>query len=176
MVLSESVDTSLGPLASGTREEKKGRNGGLLADKVLDYIRGLIASGQLNPGDRVNELETEKKALLEILDAHDAEMVAKPSSTYPSGSSDWDFHRAIFVGARNEIALRIGGSDLRDLLSLLRARHGHRPGRGRRALQEHCWVADAIAAGNADLASSLMAQHIRASRNNLIKWLREASQ
>ena len=38
--------------------------------------------------------------------------------------------------------------------------------RGRKALEEHRWVAEAVIAGNGDLASLLMAQHIRASRNS----------
>lgn len=109
----------------------------------------------------------EKRALLAMLDAHEAAMAAQDSDAYPSGGSDWDFHLAILRGARNEVALRVCGSDLRDMLALLRARHGRSRGRGRRALQEHRWVAEAIAASDAELAGLLMARHIRNSHDTL---------
>jgi DNA-binding GntR family transcriptional regulator len=41
-----------------------------------------------------------------------------------------------------------------------------------RALQEHRWIAEAIAGKEADLASTLMAKHIRASRDNLLALMR----
>jgi DNA-binding GntR family transcriptional regulator len=214
------------------------REGGLLADRALDYIRELIATDRLRSGDRVNELEVsqalgmsrgpvreairrlaasgllvpepnlgsrvvtldaeaaralfevrevleamaaglaavkmagpEKANLMRMLDEHEAAMDAQESNTYPAGPADWDFHRAILRGARNEVAWRVCGNDLRDLLSLLRARHWRREGRGRRALLEHRWVAEAIVAGHADLASALMAQHIRASRESALATL-----
>lgn len=207
----------------------------LLADKAAEHIRALIASGDLGPGDRVNEVEIaqklnisrgpvreairrlassglvvsernrgsrvvmldavgarhlyevrealeslsarlaatrmtaeEKENLLKMLDEHEKAMDSVGSDSYPAGSSDWDFHLAILAGGGNEVAWRICGSDLRDMLSLLRARHGRARGRGRRALQEHRWIAEAIISGNADLAGLLMAQHIRNSYQNLL--------
>lgn len=107
--------------------------------------------------------QAERQALDEMLNEHAAKLKEIQSDRYPTGPSDWDFHLAILKGARNEIAFRICAGDLRDLLALVRAGHRHSPGRGERALQEHRWVADAIIAGNADLARTLMASHIRAS-------------
>lgn len=118
----------------------------------------------------------ERAGLATMLDEHEATMRERGSSSYPAGGSDWDFHLAILRGSRNEVAWRICGSDLRDLLSLLRGRHVRREGRGERALLEHRWVADAVIAGNGDLASMLMAQHIRASRENLTMMRNVASQ
>ncbi len=219
------------------------RSAGLTADRALEYIRQLLATGRLTSGDRVNEVEiaaslgisrgpvreaimrlsssgilvaapnvgsrvvaldqrsvlalyevrealeglsarlaaermtdAERRGLSEMLDSHVAAMQGKELDAYPAGSSDWDFHLAILKGSRNEVAWRICGSDLRDLLSLLRAQHGKAAGRGRRALQEHLWVRDAIVAGESDLAGLLMAQHIRASRDNLLALMRENSQ
>lgn len=116
--------------------------------------------------------DAEKRALTAMLDEHEQAMRAADLDAYPAGSADWDFHLAVLSGARNEVAWRVCGSDLRDMFSLLRARHGRSAGRGRRALQEHRWVADAIAAGHADLAALLMAEHIRASRDNLMSMMR----
>jgi DNA-binding GntR family transcriptional regulator len=215
------------------------RDGRLAADRALEHIRELLATGRLCSGDRVNEVEiaaslgisrgpvreairrlsssglliaepnmgsrvvaldeqaaralyevrealeslsaglaarhmtaSEKRALTDMLDAHEATMAEQGSSAYPAGSSDWDFHLTVLKGGRNEVAWRICGNDLRDLLTLLRARHGKSKGRGRRALQEHRWIAEAIAHGEADLASTLMAQHVRASRDNLLALMR----
>lgn len=65
--------------------------------------------------------------------------------------------------------------DFMDILFLMRAHHGRRPGRGERALQEHRWIADAISAGSADIASLLIGQHIRASRDDLLAAIRTQS-
>jgi DNA-binding GntR family transcriptional regulator len=207
----------------------------MAGDRAAEYIRELLMTGKLGPGDRVNEVEVaaalgisrgpvreavrrlsssgllvsepnlgsrvvvldrvavvalyevrealeslsaglaarhmtgeERKALEAVLDAHEATMKERGSGSYPAGSSDWGFHIAVLKGGRNEVAWRICGSDLRDHFTLLRARHGGREGRGWRALQEHRWVADAIVRGQADLAATLMAQHIRASRDNFL--------
>lgn len=116
----------------------------------------------------------ERQALIATLDAHQAQMTDDNSTSYPRGGSDWDFHLLILKGARNEVIWRICGDELRDMFSLLRSQHGSSPGRGRRALEEHRWVAEAIERGHADLASMLMIQHIRASRDNLLGFI-EAS-
>ena len=113
--------------------------------------------------------QAERTALDEMLKEH-AECLSKDQSDgYPAGPSDWDFHQAVLHGSRNEIAFRLCAGDLRDLLALVRAQHRHSPGRGERALQEHRWVADAIIDGNADLAQTLMASHIRASYKIFMK-------
>ncbi len=215
------------------------KDGRLAAERAVEHIRALLATGQLCSNDRVNEVEiasslgisrgpvreaiqrlassgllvaepnmgsrvvaldeeaaralyevrellealsaglaaqrmtqAERHALIEMLDAHEAAMVEQGSNAYPAGSSDWDFHLTVLKGSRNEVAWRICGNDLRDLLTLLRARHGKSKGRGKRALQEHRWIAEAILQGQADLASTLMAQHIRASRDNLLALMR----
>lgn len=215
------------------------KNGRLAAERAVEHIRALLATGRLCSNDRVNEVEIaaslgisrgpvreaiqrlsssgllvaepnmgsrvvsldeeaaqalyevresleamsaglaaqrmtdgERRGLIDMLDAHEAAMVEQGSNAYPAGSSDWDFHLTILKGSRNEVAWRICGNDLRDLLALLRARHGKSKGRGKRALQEHRWIAEAILHGQADLASTLMAQHIRASRDNLLALMR----
>lgn len=230
--MSKSVDNSdLRSLSS--------KDGKLLADKVLSFVRSEIYEGRILPGDRINELEisqklgisrgpvreairilsssglvtyeanigarvvspdedgvaqlydvrealestaarlaaihmtqAERDALIRTLDAHDAQMTEANSTSYPRGNADWDFHLLILKGSRNDVIWRICGDELRDMFSLLRSRHGSSPGRGRRALQEHRWIAEAVVGGDADLAAALMAQHIRASRNNLLAAMR----
>ncbi|MET0742579.1 MAG: GntR family transcriptional regulator [Microvirga sp.] len=116
--------------------------------------------------------DDERSTLLATLDAHESQMTEANATSYPRGGADWDFHLLILKGSRNDVIWRICGDELRDMFSLLRSQHGSSPGRGHRALQEHRWVADAIASGQADLASLLMAQHIRASRDNLLSAMR----
>jgi DNA-binding GntR family transcriptional regulator len=118
----------------------------------------------------------ERAALLATLDEHEASMTAANSTSYPRGGADWDFHLLILKGGRNSVIWRICGDELRDMFSLLRNRHGSSPGRGQRALQEHRWIAEAIVANNEDLASLLMAQHIRASRDNLLAAMQTTAQ
>jgi DNA-binding GntR family transcriptional regulator len=210
-------------------------DGSLLADTVVARIRDLIATGKLQQGERVKELEIsqdlgisrgpvreavrrlassgllvsapnlgsrvivltessvrqayqvrevleslaanlaatnmaaqERSALLEMLDRHAAVMRASSPTGYPAGDSDWDFHLRILRGSGNDFVWRICGVDLRDIMALMRAQHRSSERRGIRALQEHRWIAEAIAEGNGDLAGLLMAQHIRASRDNLL--------
>lgn len=113
----------------------------------------------------------ERAVLVATLDQHEAAMNAGGSGNYPYSNDDWDFHLRILAGAGNALAWRICGDELRDLFNLLRRQHGVGAGRARRALQEHRWIADAVVAGNADLAALLMSQHIRASRDNLLAAL-----
>ena len=120
--------------------------------------------------------DAERRGLSDLLEAHVSAMQGNEMDAYPAGSSDWDFHLAILKGSRNDVAWRICGSDLRDLLSLLRAQHGRSAGRGKRALQEHLWIRDAIVTGEADLAGTLMAQHIRASRDSLLMLMQSEQQ
>jgi DNA-binding GntR family transcriptional regulator len=216
----------------------KSREGGSLAGRAVAYIRGLIAEGNVGPGDRLNELEiatslgisrgpvreaiqrlassgllifepnigsrvvsidenavrqlyevrealeslaaglaarrmtqADKDALTATLDQHESQMDDANSNAYPHSSDDWDFHFRIISASGNSHIWRICGDELRDQINLLRRRHAVKAGRGRRALQEHRWIADAIIAGHGDLASLLMSQHIRASRDNLLSTL-----
>jgi DNA-binding GntR family transcriptional regulator len=235
------VDTMVEIVSTYVMKESIVRDGGLLADNALAYIRSSIYEGRIGPGDRINELEisqtlgisrgpvreairrlsssglvvyepnigtrvvspdaddvaqlyavresleslaaglaatqmtdAERATLTATLDAHEAQMTEANSTSYPRGGADWDFHLLILKASRNSLIWRICGDELRDMFSLLRSRHGSSPGRGRQALKEHRWIAEAIVAGDADLASTLMAQHIRASRNNLLKAMHVA--
>lgn len=118
--------------------------------------------------------DEERARLAETLDEHEAQMTEANATSYPRGPADWDFHLLIIKGSRNEVVWRICGDEFRDIISLLRSQHGSSRGRGRKALQEHRWIAEAVIAGNGDLAALLMAQHIRASRENLLNSMRAA--
>jgi DNA-binding GntR family transcriptional regulator len=148
----------------------------LSADKVeqlYDVREALEARAAALAAVRMTDAE--RTALSRTLEAHSQQMTEDNSNSYPRGGSDWDFHLMILKGARNDVIWRICGDELKDMFYLLRSQHGSSPGRGRKALEEHRWVAEAIVAGNADLASLLMAQHIRASRDNLLAAMRASA-
>lgn len=131
--------------------------------EVLESLAARLAATTMTRAERM--------ALVGVLDEHEEAMRAGQADTYPAGDADWDFHLKILKGARNEFVWRICGEELRDIMTLMRAQHRATALRGRRALQEHRWVAEAIRDGIEDLAAVLMAQHIRASRNSLLTRL-----
>lgn len=132
--------------------------------EVLESLGAQLAAENMSAAER--------RDLLRMLDEHEEVMRTQEPNTYPAGDSDWDFHLKILKGARNEFVWRICGEELRDIMSLMRAQHRSTAQRGMRALQEHRWVAEAISDGNSDLASVLMAQHIRASRDSLLTGIK----
>jgi len=103
-----------------------------------------------------------------MLDEHEEAMRETSPTSYPAGSADWDFHLRILAGSRNDFVWRICGEEMRDMMTLMRAQHSSSAQRGRRALQEHRWIAEAIREGDGDLAGLLMSKHVRASRDNLL--------
>lgn len=133
--------------------------------EALESMAAKLAATRMSP--------EAKEALIEMLDEHEAVIGGGGFDTYPAGSSDWDFHLAVLKGSGNAVAWRICGSDLRDMFSLLRARHGRMPGRGTMALQEHRRIAEAIEAGDGDIAGVLMSQHIRNSQRNLLALMEQ---
>jgi len=112
--------------------------------------------------------QSERQALIDMLNEHEKVMENTSPTAYPAGRSDWDFHLRILRGSQNDFIWRICGIELRDIMALMRAQHISSEKRGMRALQEHRWIAEAIFEGHSDLAGTLMASHIRASRDNLL--------
>ena len=132
--------------------------------EVLESLAATLASTNMEAADR--------EGLVQMIDEHEAIMQDVSPTSYPAGGSDWDFHLRILRGSGNEFVWRICGVDLRDIMALMRAQHISTERRGLRALQEHRWIAEAIRDGHAELAGTLMAQHIRASRDNLLAGMR----
>jgi DNA-binding GntR family transcriptional regulator len=112
--------------------------------------------------------EDERAQLLALLARHEEELQGKGPRPYPAGGADHDFHLLILKGSKNRMVWRICGIDLRDLLTLVRRQHHMQPDRSRRALTEHKRIAEAVVERNGEVASLLMAQHISASRHNLL--------
>lgn len=84
---------------------------------------------------------------------------------------DFDFHMLLIDHARSpRISAALGG-DLYPLLRLYRRWSGARPERKSVAYQEHWQILRAIRSRDADLARSLMEQHIEKARMNLFAAL-----
>ncbi|GBQ22108.1 GntR family transcriptional regulator [Gluconacetobacter sacchari DSM 12717] len=84
---------------------------------------------------------------------------------------DFDFHLLLIDHARSpRISAALGG-DLYPLLRLYRRWSGARPERKGVAYQEHWQILRAIRSRDADLARSLMEQHIEKARANLMTAL-----
>lgn len=132
--------------------------------EALESLAAKLATTNMDAADR--------RALVEMIDEHEAVMHHVSPTSYPAGGADWDFHLRILRGSGNEFVWRICGVDLRDIMALMRAQHISTERRGLCALQEHRWIAEAIRDGHADLAGTLMAQHILASRDNLLLGMR----
>lgn len=116
--------------------------------------------------------EEECRGVQDLLDRHQRQLDDGRSNEYSMSPEDWDFHRLVLQGSRNRLITRICGNDLRDAFLLLRARYGRRSARGHQALREHRQIADAILAKNPEVAAVLMRQHIRASRDAFLEFMR----
>jgi len=180
--ISKSLGISRGPIREAVRRLA---SSGLLIEepnvgaRVVspdpEAIRELFLVRELLEGQAAFEAaklmtEDEKRTLHEVLDRHEALLTGDATGSY-SGSNDLDFHRLVLRGSRNALIGRICGNDFGDIFLLLRSRYGQRETRGRRALQEHRWIADAITQGNSEVAAILMRQHIRTSRDFFLEMM-----
>ncbi|MBB2197020.1 MAG: GntR family transcriptional regulator [Gluconacetobacter sp.] len=84
---------------------------------------------------------------------------------------DFDFHLQLIEHARSPRISAVLGGDLYPLLRLYRRWSGARPERKSVAYQEHWQILRAIRSRDADLARSLMEQHIEKARANLMTAL-----
>lgn len=82
---------------------------------------------------------------------------------------DLDFHQRVLQGAGNRRLMDLMNGDLFYLLRVLRKRSHTLPHRPLEALEEHCRIAEAMAAGDADRADMLMREHIRHAAREAIE-------
>jgi DNA-binding GntR family transcriptional regulator len=84
-----------------------------------------------------------------------------------------DFHQEVLKAAGNRLLSDVA-RQLYARLSLARAVSGAFRERAADAAREHLKILDAIGRGDADAAERLMRQHIRRSRENLLRYLEES--
>jgi DNA-binding GntR family transcriptional regulator len=103
-----------------------------------------------------------------------------PSGVFRDGEEDTDLHTRIVRGSRNRWLIDIICRELYPLLRICRfqsmvvtASYKHR---GRAVYREHRAIIEAIEQRDPDGAERLMRAHLAASRENLMKWLRDRNE
>ena len=99
--------------------------------------------------------------LRRMLEAH--EVHVREHDDYSQNQKDWDFHDRIARGSRNEMIVSLLCDDLYQLLKVYRNQHKSRPGRARRALEEHWRILAALEDRDGEMAEMMMRRHIGAA-------------
>jgi DNA-binding GntR family transcriptional regulator len=117
----------------------------------------------------------EHTALVALLEQHRAQIDREDGQAYFQQEGDLDFHHRIVQSSRNGRLIDLLCHDLYHLVRLYRCQFGMKSRRAPRALVEHEHIVEAIGRGDGELAELLMRHHIRASRENVERMLREAA-
>lgn len=104
---------------------------------------------------------------------HDRQIRQEQGNAYFQQSGDLDFHYQIVLGSGNERLIHLLCHDLYYLVRMYRYQFGMRSKRGPAALAEHHHIVEAIARGDGEMAELLMRSHIRASRENVERMLKQ---
>ncbi|MCM2131983.1 GntR family transcriptional regulator [Larsenimonas rhizosphaerae] len=108
--------------------------------------------------------QEELEALRRLLDTHERQQDLPPDEAYMQREGDLDFHFHIVRGSHNRMLMTTLCDDLYYLVRLYRTQYSATGTRPQRAFVEHHRIVDAIAAGDEELAETLMRRHITASR------------
>lgn len=111
--------------------------------------------------------------LKRLLIRHDEQIAGDEQGAYFQREGDLDFHFHIIAGSHNDHLISLMVNDLYHLMRMYRFQYGMSSGRTRRAFAEHSYIVDSIEAGDADMAELMMRRHIRASRENAERLLKE---
>jgi DNA-binding GntR family transcriptional regulator len=134
---------------------------------VREALEGMAArqAAQHMSGEQIAELRN-------TLDDHGERISEEAGNTYFQQSGDLDFHYRIVQGSGNQRLIKLLCHDLYYLVRLYRYQFGMRSRRGPVALAEHRHIVDAIERGDGEMAELLMRAHIRASRENVERMLK----
>lgn len=108
-----------------------------------------------------NMTDTEIAEVRSMLEAHEA--IVRERDDYSQNQQDWDFHDRIARGSRNETIVSLLCDDLYQLLKVYRNQHKSKPGRARRALEEHWRIFSALEDRDGEMAELMMRRHIGAA-------------
>ena len=117
--------------------------------------------------------ESECAELRSLLEQHRAQIERDEGQAYFQKEGDLDFHYRIVQGSGNGLLIGLLCNDLYYLVRVYRRQFGMRSRRAPRAFGEHEHIVAAIERGDGELAELLMRHHIRASRENVERMLRE---
>ncbi len=108
-----------------------------------------------------NMANSEIAELRQVLEAH--EVIVRERDDYSQNQQDWDFHDRIARGSKNEMIVSLLCDDLYQLLKVYRNQHRSKPGRARRALEEHWRILGALEDRDGEMAELMMRRHIAAA-------------
>ena len=104
-----------------------------------------------------------------LLSDHARQEEVAAGAGYFQQGGDFDFHFQIIRGSRNDRLIAMLCGDLYDLLRVYRYRSSTKPGRTKKALEEHAAIIEAISARDGDRAEETMRRHLRNARAHLEK-------
>lgn len=111
--------------------------------------------------------------LRRLLEQHGAQIERDRGHAYFQREGDLDFHYRIVQGSHNTRMIALLCNDLYHLVRLYRYQFGMSSKRGPRAFVEHEHIVDAIERRDPEMAELMMRAHIRASRENVERLLKE---
>lgn len=104
--------------------------------------------------------QEEIERLTQLLDVHEAQIIANDGQNYYQSEGDLDFHYHIALASRNQMLIDLLAGELYQLLRMCRYRTSNLSARTHYALQQHRQILEAIANRDGDLAEILMRRHI----------------
>ena len=135
---------------------------------IREALEGMAARlAAQNMGDE------EIAKLRELLDQHGEQIERDAEHAYFQREGDLDFHYRIVQGSHNAHMIELLCNDLYHLVRLYRYQFGMSSKRGQRAFVEHGHIVDAIERRDPEMADWLMRAHIRASRENVERLLKQ---
>ena len=178
-VLARSLGISRGPLREAIRrlEGRKlvvrtphigARVASLSPDELIEIffvreaLEGMacrLATERMSDGE-LAELETK-------LDEHARGQELSRGAGYFQEAGDQDFHYLVAQGSKSAKLIELLCDDLYYLMRVYRFRSSVRPGRARRAFDEHNRILNSMQARDADSAETLMRDHIAQARRNI---------
>ena len=108
-----------------------------------------------------------------LLDQHGEQIDRDTGHAYFQREGDLDFHYRIVQGSHNQRLVELLCNDLYHVVRLYRYQFGMPSKRGPRAFVEHGHIVDAIERRDPEMAELMMCAHIRASRENVERLLKE---
>ena len=111
--------------------------------------------------------------LRRLLTQHGEQIDRDSEHAYFQREGDLDFHYRIVQGSHNRRMVELLCNDLYHVVRLYRYQFGMPSKRGPRAFVEHGHIVDAIERRDPEMAEVMMRSHIRASRENVERLLKE---
>lgn len=135
---------------------------------VREALEGMAArlAAEAMTDDEIAELRR-------LLAQHKDQIEQDNGNTYMQKEGDLDFHYRLIQGSKNSRLIGSLCDDLYYQMRLYRYQYGMRSQRVGRAYIEHEHIVDAIAHRDGEMAELLMRSHIRSSRKNVERLLKE---